>query len=216
MCAFVFDWFDVCIMLTFSIPSACWNGLFVPLDSLAHTQPHLSCKSIPAAPRSGEEKRAVGHQWSSSQRTSGEAVPKQPLLSISERRAGEKWCMLLHIWSLATDRVRALGGEGEGGVKKKKLKKGLEKTFPSWGLNKRDWTRRKSSYARRGSAARSAGDGWRRAAVTEISIFVIYHFLLRYSGFCQFKKRRGWFIHLLRGNSTSHQFISDHFTIILE
>lgn len=75
MRAFVFDWFDVCIMLTFSIPSADWNGLFVPLDSLTHTQLHLSCKSIPAAPRSDEEKRAVGHQWSSSQRTSGEAVP---------------------------------------------------------------------------------------------------------------------------------------------
>lgn len=72
---FVFDWFDVRIMLTLSIPSADWNGLFVPLDSLTHTQLHLSCKSIPAAPRSDEEKRAVGHQWSSSQRTSGEAVP---------------------------------------------------------------------------------------------------------------------------------------------
>lgn len=75
MQAFVFDWFDVRIMLTFSIPSADWNGLFVPLDFLSHTQLHLSCKSIPAASRSGEEKRAVGHQWSSSQRTSGEAVP---------------------------------------------------------------------------------------------------------------------------------------------
>lgn len=75
MQAFVFDWFDIRIMLTFSIPSADWNGLFVPLDSLSHTQLHLSCKSIPAAPRSDEEKRAVGRQWSSSQRTSGEAVP---------------------------------------------------------------------------------------------------------------------------------------------
>lgn len=129
----------------------------------------------------------------------------------------ESWWKMMHAFThLKPGNRQSKGPGGRGGQEKKNLKKGLEKTFPSWGLNKRDWTRRKSSYARRGSAARSAGDGWRRAAVTEISIFVIYHFLLRYSGFCQFKKLHGWLLHLLRGNSTSHQLISDHLTIILE
>lgn len=51
---FVFDWFDARIMRSFcALPAG--NGLFVPLDFLSHTQLHLSCKSIPAAPRGGAE-----------------------------------------------------------------------------------------------------------------------------------------------------------------
>lgn len=109
------------------------------------TQLHLSCKSIPAAQRSGEEKGAVGYQWSSSQGTSGEAAPERRPLSISERRAGEKWCMLLHLWILATDSA----GDGGGG----------------WGVQGRTkappvWTSWVSACARRESAAQNVGDGW--------------------------------------------------------
>lgn len=98
----------------------------------------------------------------------------------------ESWWKMMHAFThLKPGNRQSKGPGGEGDQeKKKKIKKGLEKTFPSWGLDKGDWTRRKSSYARRGPAARSVGDRWRRAAVTEISIFVIYHFLLSYSGFC--------------------------------
>lgn len=182
MWAFVFDWFDVCIIQSLRLE---WPFCATWL-SLAHTaafvlQIHPRCVAFRR--RKGSSRTSVKFKPANKRR--GCSMVRK-LLWKSERRVGEKWCMLLHLWSLATDG----DADWEGGGGGRSLWAGRETPSPEaevrvgWTKGPQVLTGWLPARARRGSASQNVGDGWRRASKRpwqNICICVIYHILSSFS-----------------------------------